>query len=195
MKKLEGLFGLKLGEVFDETNFEVTKKELVEEEAYYIDIDLPPNPNLIFTNYGVSCDKKDMKIKRISANTLSPMAIDDVMERYEDLANFFIDTYLISYAIFYYELEQYMHTYEFIPYDSKIIPFRRDYSNFVHPNEPSKQLTFTIFGESDYYKQVEIYLALKEDDPNIPKLAKIYQEEDLKAYDTGKGYDIDVTGL
>ena len=194
MKKLEGLFGLKLGEVFDETKFEVTKKELVEEE-YDIDIDLPPNPNLIFTNYGVSCEKKDMKIKRISANTLSPMAIDDVMERYEDLANFFIETYLISYAIFYYELEQYMHTYEFIPYDSKIIPFRRDYNNFVHPNEPSKQLIFTIFGESDYYKQVEIYLALKEEEPNIPKLAKIYQEEDLKAYDTGKGYDIDVTGL
>ena len=194
MKKLEGLFGLKLGEVFDETNFEVTKKELVEEE-YDIDIDLPPNPNLIFTNYGVSCEKKDMKIKRIYAYTLSPMAIDDVMELYEDLTNFFIETYLISYAIFYYKLFQSMHTYEFVPYDSKIIPFRRDYGNFVHPNEPSKELNFTIFGKSDYYKQIEIYLALKEDEPNIPELAKIYQEEDLKAYDTGKGYNIDVTGL
>ena len=29
MKKLEGLFGLKLGEVFDETKFEVTKKEFL----------------------------------------------------------------------------------------------------------------------------------------------------------------------
>ena len=100
MKKLEGLFGLKLGEVFDETNFEVTKKELVEEEAYYIDIALPPNPNLIFTNYSVSCDKNDMKIKRISANTLSPMAIDDVMERYEDLANFFIEPNFVSLIFF-----------------------------------------------------------------------------------------------
>ena len=30
-KKLEGLFGLKLGEIFDETKFEVTKKEFLHE--------------------------------------------------------------------------------------------------------------------------------------------------------------------
>ena len=42
-----------------------------------------------------------------------------------------------------------MHVYEFIPYDKKVIPLRSDYRNFVNPNETTKELTLTLFGESD----------------------------------------------
>ena len=70
-KKLEGLFGLKLGEIFDETKFEVTKKEFLHGDCF-IEIELPPQPNLIFTNYTVTCFE-DMIIQDISAKTLSPI--------------------------------------------------------------------------------------------------------------------------
>ena len=69
MKKLEGLFGLKLGEVFDETKFEVTKKEFLHGD-YHIEVEEPPKPNLLFKDYAVRCSK-DMVIEDISANTLS----------------------------------------------------------------------------------------------------------------------------
>ena len=78
-KKLEGLFGLKLGEVFDETKFEVTKKEFLHGD-YYIEIEWPPKPNLLFKDYAVRCSK-DMVIEDISANTLSPIPFDEAKER------------------------------------------------------------------------------------------------------------------
>ena len=70
-RKLDGLFGLKLGEVFDETKFEVTKKEFAHDN-YHIDIEWPPKANLLFKDYAVRCSK-DMVIAGISANTLSPI--------------------------------------------------------------------------------------------------------------------------
>ena len=192
MKKLEGLFGIKLGEVFDETKFEVTKKEFAHGD-YHIDIEWPPKPNLLFKDYAVRCSK-DMVIEDISANTLSPIPFDEAKERQEDLENYFIETYFDNYSIYQWDLEHFLYIYEFIPYDSKIIPFRKDYRNFVHPNEPSKKLTINIYGESDKYKQVALLLSLKEED-NDEEPSKVYEEEDMKMFDTGKGYEIDVTGL
>ena len=191
-KKLEGLFGLKLGEVFDETKFEVTKKEFLHGD-YFIEVEEPPKPNLLFKDYAVRCSK-DMVIEDISANTLSPIPFDEAKERQEDIENYFIETYFDGYSIYYWEIEHAIHFYEFIPYDNKIIPLRRDYRNFVHPNEPSKELTITIFGESDNYKQVEVLLSLKNEDRE-EEPSKIYEDEDMKMFDTGKGYEIDVTGL
>ena len=191
-KKLEGLFGLKLGEVFDETKFEVTKKEFLHEN-YFIEVEEPPKPNLLFKDYAVRCSK-DMVIEGISANTLSPIPFEEAKERQEDIENYFIETYFDSYSIYYWEIEHAIHFYEFIPYDNKIIPLRRDYRNFVHPNDPSKELTITIFGESDNYKQVEVLLSLKNEDRD-EEPSKVYEEEDMKMFDTGKGYEIDVTGL
>ena len=192
MKRLEGLFGLKLGEVFDETKFEVTKKEFFQ-GACFIEIELPPQPNLLFKDYTVSCFK-DMIIQTICAKTLSPIPFDEAKERQEDIENYFIETYFDNYSIYQWDLEHFLYIYEFIPYDSKIIPFRKDYRNFVHPNEPSKKLTINIYGESDKYKQVALLLSLKEED-NDEEPSKVYEEEDMKMFDTGKGYEIDVTGL
>ena len=190
--KLEGLFGLKLGEVFDETKFEVTKKEFAHDD-YHIDIESPPKPNLLFKDYAVRCSK-DMLIEGISANTLSPILFDDAKERQEDLENYFIQTYFDNYSIYYWDLENFWHSYEFIPYNSNIIPLRKDYRNYVNPDEPTKTLTITIFGESDKYKQVELLLELKHD-VKEEEPSKVYEEEDMKMFDTGKGYEIDVTGL
>ena len=191
-KKLEGLFGLKLGEIFDETKFEVTKKEFLHGD-YFIEVEEPPKPNLLFKDYAVRCSK-DMVIEDISANTLSPIPFDEAKDRQEDIENYFIETYFDNYSIYHWDLEHAIHFYEFIPYDSKIIPLRKDYRNFVHPNESSKELTITIFGESDNYKQVEVLLSLKNEDRE-EEPSKIYEEEDMKMFDTGKGYEIDVTGL
>ena len=191
-KKLEGLFGLKLGEVFDETKFEVTKKEFIHGDCF-IEIEWPPKPNLLFKDYAVRCSK-DMIIEDISAKTLSPIPFDEAKDRQEDLENYFIQTYFDNYSIYYWDLENFWHSYEFIPYNSNIIPLRKDYRNYVNPDEPTKELTITIFGESDKYKQVELLLELKhevkEEEPS-----KVYEEEDMEMFDTGKGYEIDVTGL
>ena len=97
-KKFEGLFGLKLGEVFDETKFHVTNKEFAHDD-YHIDIEEPPKPNLLFKNYAVCCSK-DMVIQDISASTLSPIVFDKANERQEDLENYFIQTYFNNYSIF-----------------------------------------------------------------------------------------------
>ena len=54
-KKLEGLFGLKLGEYF------ITKISIIEKSFnhgnYHIEIDTPPSPNTLFMNYAVQCSK------------------------------------------------------------------------------------------------------------------------------------------
>ena len=97
-KKLEGLFGLKLGEVFDEKKFEVTKKEFLHGD-YHIDIESPPKDNLLFKDYAVRCTK-DMVIQDISASTLSPIAFDKAKERQEDLENYFIQTSFMCIKIF-----------------------------------------------------------------------------------------------
>ena len=190
--KLEGLFGLKLGEVFDETKFEVTKKEFLHGD-YHIEIECPPKPNLLFKDYAVRCSK-DMVIEDISANTLSPISFDKAKERQEDLENYFIETYFDNYSIYYWDLENFWHNYEFIPYNSNVIPLRKDYRNFVNPDEPTKELSITIFGKSDNYKQVELHLSLKNEDRE-EEPSKVYEDEDMKMFDTGKGYEIDVTGL
>ena len=192
MKKLEGLFGLKLGEVFDETKFHVTNKEFAHED-YHIEIEEPPKTNLLFKDYAVRCSK-DMVIQDISASTLSPIAFDKAKERQEDLESYFIQTYFDNYSIYYWDLENFLHNYEFIPYNHKVIPLRKDYRNFVNPDEPTKQLSITIFGESDNYKRVELHLSLKDEDRE-EEPSKVYEEEDMEMFDTGKGYEIDVTGL
>ncbi len=192
MKKLEGLFGLKLGEVFNETKFEVTKKEFLHGD-YHIEIESPPKANLLFKDYAVRCSK-DMVIEDISANTLSPIPFDEAKERQEDIENYFIETYFDNYSIYHWDLEHFWHTYEFIPYNSNVIPLRKDYRNFVNPDEPTKELSITIFGKSDNYKQVELHLSLKNEDRE-EEPSKVYEEEDMKMFDTGKGYEIDVTGL
>ena len=87
-----------------------------------------------------------------------------------------------------------MHVYEFIPYDNKIIPLRSDYRNFVNPNETTKELTLTIFGESDNFKQVEIFLSVKNENKDDDPI-RIFEDQDIIKFDTGKGYEIDVTGL
>ena len=191
-KKLEGLFGLKLGEVFDEKKFKTINKEFVHDE-YHVEIDWPPQSNILFKDYAVRCSK-NMIISGISANTLSPILFDDAKERQEDLENYFIQTYFDNYAIYYWDLENFWHSYEFIPYNSKVIPLRKDYRNYINPDEPTKTLTITIFGESDKYKQVELLLELKHD-AKEEEPSKVYEEEDIKTFDTGKGYEIDVTGL
>ena len=191
-KKLEGLFGLKLGEVLDESKFNIISKELAHED-YHIEIEEPPKSNLLFKDYAVRCTK-DMIIKDISANTLSPIAFDKAKERLEDLENYFIQTYFHNYSIYYWDLENFWHNYEFIPYNHKVIPLRKDYSNYVSPDEPTKQLSITIFGESDNYKRVELHLSLKHEDRE-DKPSKVYEQEDIEMFDTGKGYEIDVTGL
>ena len=192
MKKLEGLFGLKLGEVFDATKFNVTKKEFAHGD-YHIDIEWPPKPNLLFKDYAVRCSK-DMVIEDISANTLSPIPFEEAKERQEDIENYFIETYFDNYSIYHWDLEHFWHTYEFIPYNSNVIPLRKDYRNFVNPDEPTKELSITIFGKSDNYKQVELHLSLKNEDRE-EEPSKVYEEEDMEMFDTGKGYEIDVTGL
>ena len=154
-KKLEGLFGIKLGEYFDEKQFIIKEKEFHHGD-YHMEIETPPAPNPLFMDYAVRCSK-DMIIESISANTLSPIPFDQAKERQEDLENYFIETYFDKYAIYYWELENFMHNYEFIPYDSNIIPFRKDYRNFVNPNEPSKELIITIFGESENINGLSYY--------------------------------------
>ena len=135
-----------------------------------------------------------MVIEDISANTLSPISFDKAKERQEDLENYFIETYFDNYSIYYWDLENFWHNYEFIPYNSNVIPLRKDYRNFVNPDEPSKELTITIFGKSDNYKQVELSLSLKNEDRE-EEPSKVYEDEDMEMFDTGKGYEIDVTGL
>ena len=76
----------------------------------------------------------------------------------------------------------------------QVVPLRKDYRNYVNPDEPTKTLTITIFGESDKYKQVELLLELKHD-VKEEEPSKVYEEEDMEMFDTGKGYEIDVTGL
>ncbi len=105
MKKLEGLFGLKLGEVFDETKFEVTKKEFLHGD-YHIEIESPPKDNLLFKDYAVRCSK-DMVIENISANTLSPIPFEEAKERQEDIENYFIETYFENYSIYHWDLEHF----------------------------------------------------------------------------------------
>ena len=176
MKKLEGLFGLKLGEALDESKLKIISKELAYGD-YHIEIEEPPKPNLLFKDYAVRCTK-DMVIEDISASTLSPIAFDKAKERQEDLENYFIQTYFDNYSIYYWDLENFWHNYDFIPYNHKVIPLRKDYRNFVSPDEPTKQLSITIFGESDNYKRVELILSVKhedrEEEPN-----KVYEEEDM----------------
>ena len=191
-KKLEGLFGLKLGEYFDESKYSVIEKSF-NHGNYHIQIDTPPSPNTLFMNYAVQCSK-DMLVESISANTLSPIPFDQAKERQEDLENYFIETYLDNYAIYYWDLENFMHNYEFIPYDGNIIPFRKDYRNFINPNEPTKELIITIFGEIKKYKQVEVLLSLKKNNRE-EEPSKVYEEDHLEMFDTGKGYKLDVTGL
>ena len=53
-----------------------------------------------------------------------------------------------------------MHIYEFIPFDKKVIPLRKDYKKFINQDETSKELTLTIFGESDKFKQVDNWIGI-----------------------------------
>ena len=191
-KKLEGLFGIKLGEVLDESKFKIISKELAHGD-YHIEIEEPPKPNVLFKDYAVRCSK-DMVIEDISASTLSPIAFDKAKERQEDLENYFIQTYFDNYSIYYWDFENFWHNYEFIPYNHKVIPLRKDYRNFVSPDEPTKLLSITIFGESDNYKRVELHLSLKNEDIE-EEPSKVYEEEDMEIFDTGKGYEMDVKGL
>ena len=192
MKKLDGIFGLKLDEYFDENQFTIISKELNHGD-YHITIDSPPNPNVLFKDYSIRCSK-DMIIQDISAKTLSPIPFEKAKARQEDIENYFIETYFDNYAIYYWEFENFMHVYEFIPYDNKIIPLRSDYRNFVNPNETTKELTLTIFGESDNFKQVEIFLSVKNENKDDDPI-RIFEDQDIIKFDTGKGYEIDVTGL
>ena len=192
MKKIEGLFGLKLENFFDEKKYNIVNKQFIH-KYYHLEINDPPNPNVLFKDYSIRCSK-DMIIQDISAKTLSPIPIDDAMQRQEDLGNYFIETYFDNYSIFFWDFEHFINIYEFVPFDKKIIPLRKDYRNFIHPNETTKELTITIFGQSDNYKQVELLLGIK-DKENDYEPIKIYENEDVKKYDTGKGYTIDTTGL
>ncbi len=192
MKKLHGIFGLKLDEYFDENEFTIISKEFNHGD-YHITIDSPPKPNVLFKDYSIRCSK-DMIIQDIAAKTLSPILFEKAKARQEDIENYFIETYFDNYAIYYWEFENFMHVYEFIPYDGRIIPFRKDYRNFINPNEPSKELIITIFGESEKYKQVEVLLSLKKD-IREEEPSKIYEEDQLEIFDTGKGYHLDITGL
>ena len=192
MKKLDGIFGLKLDEYFDENQFTIISKELNHGD-YHITIDSPPKPNVLFKDYSIRCSK-DMIIQDISAKTLSPIPFEKAKARQEDIENYFIETYFDHYAIYYWEFENFIHVYEFIPYDGRIIPFRKDYRNFINPNEPSKELIITIFGDSEKYKQVEVLLSLKKD-IREEEPSKIYEEDHLEIFDTGKGYHLDITGL
>ena len=74
-KKLEGLFGIKLGDVFEKKNFKVLKKEL-HHDLLHIDIDWPPTPNVFFKDYSLMCSPNDMTIESISAKNLSPLSFD-----------------------------------------------------------------------------------------------------------------------
>ena len=91
------------------------------------------------------------------------------------------------------QYESYLKDEEIIS-DEEAKKIRKDYRNFIHPNEPSKELMITIFGESDNYKQVELHLSLKNEDRE-KEPGKVYEDEDMKMFDTGKGYEIYVTGL
>ena len=64
---------------------------------------------------------------------------------------------------------------------------------FLGSKEPTPP-AITIFGESDYYKQVEVLLSLKNEDRE-EEPSKIYEDDDMRMFDTGKGYEIDVTGF
>ena len=57
MKKLDGIFGLKLDEFFDENQFTIISKELNHGD-YHITIDSPSNPNVLFKDYSIRCLKK-----------------------------------------------------------------------------------------------------------------------------------------
>ena len=56
-KKLEGLFGLKLGEYFDESKYSIIEKTF-DHDSYHIKILTPPTPNILFINYAVMCTKE-----------------------------------------------------------------------------------------------------------------------------------------
>ena len=77
------------------------------------------------------------------------------------------------------------------PHDKKIIPLRSDYRNFVNPNETTKELTLTLFGESDNFKQVEMFLSNKDENKDNDSKEYLSRSRYYK-FDTGKGYDIDV---
>ncbi len=183
MKKLHGIFGLKLDEYFDENEFTIISKEFNHGD-YHITIDSPPKPNVLFKDYSIRCSK-DMIIQDIAAKTLSPILFEKAKARQEDIENYFIETYFDNYAIYYWEFENFMHVYEFIPYDNKIIPLRSDYRNFVNPNETTKELTLTIFGESDNFKQVEIFLSVKNENKDDDPI-RIFEDQDIIKFDTGK---------
>ena len=53
MKKLEGIFGLKIDEYFDENKFSIISKEIYHGD-YHISIDMPPKPNVLFKDYSIS---------------------------------------------------------------------------------------------------------------------------------------------
>lgn len=84
-KKLEGLFGIKLGEYFDEKQFIIKEKEFFHGD-YHMEIETPPAPNRLFMDYAVRCSK-DMIIESISANSLSAF-IYDAQQGYKARSNF-----------------------------------------------------------------------------------------------------------
>ena len=108
-KKLEGLFGIKLGDVFEKKNFKWGKGILKKELSFgiwHIYPDHPPIRNSLFTGYSLMCREKDYVIDGISANTLSLFQFDEAEAkgRQEDLEKYFIYTYFDSYSIYYYNV-------------------------------------------------------------------------------------------
>ena len=67
----------------NESKFSIIEKKSFNYGNYHIEIDTPPSPNTLFMNYAVQCSK-DMLVKSISANTLSPIPFDQAKERQED---------------------------------------------------------------------------------------------------------------
>ena len=108
MIKLEGLFGFKLKDKFEEEKFKIiNKQDQIQDDwdddalnEFIYEIENPLIPNEMFSEYWLRCSSKDKTITNIGAAfSQKNFPMYDPLELTRDLACYFVDTYSENYFI------------------------------------------------------------------------------------------------
>ena len=108
MIKLEGLFGFKLKDKFEEEKFKIIKKQdQIQDDwdddalnEFIYEIENPLIPNEMFSEYWLRCSSKDKTITNIGAAfSQKNFPMYDPLELTRDLACYFVETYSENYFI------------------------------------------------------------------------------------------------
>lgn len=109
MTKLEGLFGFKLKDKFEEEKFKIIKKQdQIQDDwdpddelnEFYYEIEKPLIPNEMFSEYNLRCSSKDKTLTCIGAKlSQKNFPMYNPLELTRDLACYFVDTYSENYFI------------------------------------------------------------------------------------------------